>query len=464
MSKRDGKNGKRGGAWKLLLLLVIVVLLIAVAKRITKPAPPVETTPLPTVSVAEPERSSIKIETSLIGQIVPGDVYYVTPKVAGEIREIYVQQGDTVKEGDPIAKIDNQKQIDAAKIAVDSAQVQVNTYTDSVATAKTNLDRMQALLNTGDISNQAYEQTKSAYDQAASGLQAAQLQLQSARLQYDTQVEYATVTAPVAGKIESESMELNAMASQTTQLCVISGDSAKKLQFSVTDRLLPSFTAGEAVKVEKQGQTYEGTITNVSTMVGQTGLYSIEASVADGGAIPAGASVKVYFTSEHADDVLTVPTDAVYYDGGKDYVYTLEYIDKSEIDQDALSAGGGQATVLEGNQVGRVHKVEVTAGLSDEGRTEITSGIAEGDTVIVSWTNQLYEGAQVQVLSAANAAAAAAGEAGAESAAAGSEAAADGSAPDGNGAAEATETVAGAAASAEQNGGTVSETAAAAAE
>ena len=393
--------------WKLFLAAVVIVLIAAVAIRVSKPAPPVETTPLPTVSVAEPKTASISIETSLIGQLVPGDVYYVTPKVAGEIREIYVKQGDMVKEGDPIAKIDNQKQVDAAKIALDSAQVQVNTYTDSVATAQTNLDRMQALLNTGDISSQAFEQTRSAYDQAVAGLKAAQLQVQSAKLQYDTQVEYATVTAPVAGKIESESMDLNAMAAQTTQLCVISGESAKKLQFSVTDRLLPAFSVGEAIKVEKEGKSYDGTVTEVSTMVGQTGLYPIEASVADGGAIPAGANVKVYFTSEQANDVLTVPTDAVYYDGGKEYVYTLEYIDESEIDHSAAAAGGGEATVMDGNKVGKVHKTEVQTGLSDTDLTEIASGITENDVVITSWTNQLYEGAQVQVLSAENAAKAA---------------------------------------------------------
>ena len=423
---KTGEKRRGKFVWKLFLAIIILGLIAAVAMRISKPAPPVETTPLPTVSVAEPKTGSIAIETSLIGQIVPGDVYYVTPKAAGEIREIYVKQGDTVSEGDPIAKIDNQKQIDAAKIALDSAQVQVNTYTDSVATAQTNLDRMQALLNTGDISSQAYEQAKSAYDQAVSGLKAAQLQVKSAKLQYDTQVEYATVTAPVSGKIESESMDLNAMVSQTSQLCVISGESAKKLQFSVTDRLLPAFSVGSAVKVEKQGQTYDGTVTEVSTMVGQTGLYPIEASVADGGAIPAGADVKVYFTSEQANDVLTVPTDAVYYDGGKEYVYTLEYIDASEIDQNAVSASGGEATVMDGNRAGKVHKVEVQTGLSDTELTEISSGITESDAVITSWTNQLYEGAQVQVLSPENAettqSAAASSESGAETSAAADEA------------------------------------------
>ena len=399
MSKENsGEKNTGRKVWRGLLVLCALALAGGAAYRLTRPEEAVETSPLPTVSVTRPEIASIGIETSLIGQMVPGDLYYVTPKAAGEIREIYVEQGDFVEEGDPICEIDNQKQIDAAKISLDSAQVSVDTYQDSVATAKTNLDRMAALLNTGDISSQTYEQTKAAYDQAAAGLEGAKLQLEAAQLQYDTQVEYATVTAPVSGKIESESMEINALAAQSTQLCVISGDSAKKVQFGVTDRLLPAFSLGETIRVEKQGETYEGTISSISTMISAaSGLYPLEATVADNGAIPAGASVKVYFTSEKAEDVLTVPTDAIYYDGGKNYVYTVSEISKEELSD---TGSGTVATVMEGNTPAEVHKIEVETGLSDGERTEIRSGISQEDTVILTWTNQLYEGAQVQVLSA----------------------------------------------------------------
>ena len=399
MSKENsGEKNTGRKVWRGLLVLCALALAGGAAYRLTRPEEAVETTPLPTVSVTRPETASIGIETSLIGQMVPGDLYYVTPKAAGEIREIYVEQGDFVEEGDPICEIDNQKQIDAAKISLDSAQVSVDTYQDSVATAKTNLDRMAALLNTGDISSQTYEQTKAAYDQAAAGLEGAKLQLEAAQLQYDTQVEYATVTAPVSGKIESESMEINALAAQSTQLCVISGDSAKKVQFGVTDRLLPAFSLGETIRVEKQGETYEGTISSISTMVSAaSGLYPLEATVADNGAIPAGASVKVYFTSEKAENVLTIPTDAVYYDGGKNYVYTVSEISKEELSD---TGSGTVAAVMEGNTPAEVHKIEVETGLSDGERTEIRSGISQEDTVILTWTNQLYEGARVQVLSA----------------------------------------------------------------
>ncbi len=53
---------------------------------------------------------------------------------------------------------------------------------------------------------------------------------------------------------------------------------------------------------------------------------------------------------------------------------------------------------LPDNRQATVHKIQVETGLSDGQQTEIISGISDTDQVVVSWTAQLYEGAQVQVL------------------------------------------------------------------
>ena len=148
---------------------------------------------------------------------------------------------------------------------------------------------------------------------------------------------------------------------------------------------------------------------------------TVEAVVTDNGAIPSGASVKVYFVSERTEDALLVPTDAVYYDGGKTYVYTFSSISQEEL---AQTEGGSTSTVMEGNQAGTVHKIEVETGLSDGENTEILSGLEADAPVILTWTSQLYEDAQVQALpetesGAAEAATEAAAEAETEGAAGG---------------------------------------------
>ena len=389
MNEEKKKTSGFRKAW--IAFLVVCALAVAVfsAIRIFTKKEEVAVKPLSTVSTFFPEKGNIEVETSLVATKMPGDIYYVIPMTAGEVTEIYVKTGDRVKKGDKICKIDNKKQVDAAKIQLDSAQVQINTLNDSIALAKTNLDRMAALYQTGDISAQSYEQVKASYDQAMAGMEGAKLQYNAAQLQYDTQVEFGTVTAPADGVIESTNMTLNNMAAQTSQVAVISGNGSGKLQFNVTDRLLASVKKGDRIRAEKQGTEYQAEITQVAKFPGQTtGLYLVEAEIDDQGAIPTGSSVKVHFVSEKCEDSLIIPTDCIYYDGGHTYVYTVSYD----------TEGVEQASVLSGNTPANVHKIEVVTGIANSELTEIKEGISENDELIGTWTSQLYEGAHVQVL------------------------------------------------------------------
>ena len=387
-TEKSGKGWKT--AWKVFLIVCALTVAVLIVRRIITVKDEVDISPLSTVSTTLPETGDIEVETALVATKMPGDIYYVIPMVAGEVKKIYVEAGDHVKKGDKICEIDNQKQIDAARIQLDAAQVQIDTVQSSIELAKTNLDRMRALYETGDISAQSYEQVKSSYDQAVAGLEGAKLQYDGAKLSYDTQVEFSTVTAPADGVVESTSMTEGNIVTQTAQVAVISGDSSGKLQFNVTDRLLGAVKAGDSVRAEKQGTEYICTITNVSTFPGQTtGLYLVEAEIGDDGAIPTGSSVKVHFVSEKAENTVTVPTDCIYYDGGHTYLYTVSY----EAGEDEETA-----SVMEGNKAATVHKIEVETGIADRDVIEILSGLPEGVEVIRTWTSQLYEGARVQVL------------------------------------------------------------------
>ena len=389
-TQEAGKPAKKKRLPLILGVIAVLILLALIAFRILGQKEKIETNPLSTVSVGHAEYGDISIESSLIGRVMPGDVYHVTPKTAGEILEILVSTGDRVSAGDPICRIDNSKQVDSARISLDAARVQLGTAEDAVALARTNLDRMSALLSTGDISRQNFESAQNGYDQAAAGLEAARLQLDGAQLQYDTQLEFSTVTAPVSGVVESTSMSLNGMASTMSEVCVISSEGERKLSFNITDRLLDAFRSGTPVTVSRQGSEYPARITTVSTLPDASGLYPVEAVFEEAIPVSNGASVKVAFTAEKAERVLLLDTDDVHYDGGKTYVYTLSYTSAEE--------AGEQSTIAEANKAGSVHKVEVHTGLSNSEKTQILDGIDEDTLVILSWTSQLYEGALVQVL------------------------------------------------------------------
>ncbi len=351
------------GAKILTGVVIAGVLAAVIVPRLMKEEPPIEAAPLPNVTVENPLKRDIVLESGLIGTIEPSDILYVTPKVAGEIQQVLVSAGDVVKQGQALCKIDNKKQIDNAKIQMDSAAV-------ALQNAQSNLNRMQVLFASGDISAQSFEQVQV---QARS----AQLQYQAAKLGYDTQVEYSTVTAPIGGKLESVNMELHSMVSQSSQLCVITGKGVKKVSFSVPERIKVNLELGSRIRLQKQGTEYEAEITKMADMISpQTGLFEVEASIEEGDGLAPGSTVKLFVVSDYTRDAITIPVDAVYYDGGDAYAYTCE----------------GST----------VHKVPVETGIFDEERIEILSGITMQDKVIVTWSSELYEGSQVNAMTGEN--------------------------------------------------------------
>ena len=346
-----------------------------VATRMMKPQEEMQTKGLPAVTLTTATEGSIEQTTALMGTVQPSDTYYITPKVAGELVEIYVQNGQSVEEGAPIAKIDNQKQIDAAKSQMEAANASVQAASQQAATAQDAVNRMTPLYESGDISVQSYNQTANSAKAAASQVDAAKAQAASAKLNYETQVEFATVTAPAAGVVQNQNMTLHGMVSQSSQLCVITGTGAKVVKFNVTEDVLQNLTLGQTVTVEKNGSSYSGTVTKLTKLVDpQSGLFPVEATLAGADALSDGSSTKLSLVAAKADHALLVPVDAVYYSGGNPYVYTYEN--------------------------GLVKRVFITTGISDDQYYEVTDGLDGTEQIVNSWTDDIYDGAEVCIVDA----------------------------------------------------------------
>ncbi|MEY8354774.1 efflux RND transporter periplasmic adaptor subunit [Lachnospiraceae bacterium 54-53] len=315
----------------------------------------------PAVTVEKPEVRSIELSNELIGTIEPDSIVYVTPLGSGEITNISVQTGDRVSAGQLLCVIDT-KQVESSRISAETARI---TYED----ARKNLDRYSVLYAAGDVAEADYQ---SLVDKA----EMAKLQYENAKIAYDIQLESSQITAPIAGRVESLSVKLHDMVSPQTTLCVISGDGGKAVTFYVTERVVSGLKAGDTIQVEKSGTRHEAAITEVSTMIDEeSGLFKVKASVPTGENLATGTSVKLYVISQRADNVLTVPVDSVYYEGGKPFIYT--YID------------------------GILKQNEVTIGLADDAYAEVQEGITADDQVVTTWTREMFDGSRVTLVDAA---------------------------------------------------------------
>ena len=157
------------------------------------------------------------------------------------------------------------------------------------------------------------------------------------------------------------------------ELCVISGEGEKKVTFYVTQRMLENLAVGDSLTAEKSENTYNAMIDEINTMVDDsTGMFKVEAQLTDTDNNAAtGSTVKLTVTTGKAENVMTIPVDAVYYSGGNAYVYLYED--------------------------GKAKKASIEVGINDDDYVEVTDGLSADDLVVSTWSNNLYEGADIQL-------------------------------------------------------------------
>ena len=345
-----------------IVLLILLGVAFLVGRRVLKPKEEVEHTQLPLATGISVEKGDLSITESLVGTIEASEQYALASKVSGEVLEIYAENGAELKKGDKIARLDNQKQIDAAKYTLEQAEAQAKAASDA-------RNRLASLQASGDISAQDFE---SADAQA----KAAEAQVKAAKLNYDTQVEFATITAPADGVLQNSILVKDAMIPQGTQIASLMGNGKQQLVFSATEELMKNLSLGQEVKVEKGQEQYSGSITEISgVMNAQTGLFTVKANL-ENSSLPEGSRVKLTVTKDSRTGVNLLPLSVIYYDNGSPYVYLLE-------------KGEGEN--------GTIKKQFIELGLQGEEKVEILSGLSEKDLVVSSWNNEMYDGAKVRL-------------------------------------------------------------------
>ncbi|MBR2450174.1 MAG: efflux RND transporter periplasmic adaptor subunit [Paludibacteraceae bacterium] len=138
---------------KIVFLMAAAVCLIGCGKKdaqATQEAERVEVVGTITLQEKEIERV-LNISTNLQGYVTQN----VAPSLTGKIEHIFVEVGDEVKAGDMLVRMD---------------QTQYLTQKIQLANLEIEVGRLEALLETGSVSQQTYDQTKVAYDQLKQNL------------------------------------------------------------------------------------------------------------------------------------------------------------------------------------------------------------------------------------------------------------------------------------------------------
>lgn len=145
------------------------------------------------VVVASVERQSVPVTLSAIGTIESEGSVVVQTRVDGQIVKVLVQDGEEVRAGQVLMQIDPQP----LAIALRMARATLARDQSVLENAQAKLHRGQEMFDQHFISNDEFTQLKTAFDGAAATVDADRATVDNAKLQ----LSYATIVAPVAGKI-----------------------------------------------------------------------------------------------------------------------------------------------------------------------------------------------------------------------------------------------------------------------
>ena len=258
----------------------------------------------------------------------------------------------------------------AALNSIESGKTQLKSGIEQLKDGK---DTIQDNLNTAEqtysiTQNEVYPETDATY---AAQLQAASVGVDSAKMQLD----FYTVKAPISGVVEAANVKKEDMAAAGNPAYIISNKDSMTVTFNVTEKAKNTMNVGDHVTVERNGETFDGTITEIGTMAGQqTKLFQVKATIPGAGdKLPNGVSVKVSATTEKEDGSTLVPFDALYFSGGDAYVYCV--VDNKLV------------------------RTSVTVGLMDDDHAIIEDGLDADSLVVSNWSSKLRNGADAEIVS-----------------------------------------------------------------
>jgi len=362
---------------------------------------------VPTVAVAKAKAENLSQGLVLTAEFKPYQEVDVMAKVAGYIKQINVDVGDRVKQGDLLATLEVPEMADDLRRAnanVDRAQAEVARAKDELQRAESAHDiahlsfqRLSGVMEKkpGLIAQQEIDDAHSkdlvseAQVSAAKSAQAAaneQVSVNQAELQkVKTLIDYTRVTAPFTGVITKRYADTGSMiqagtASQTQAMPVVrlSENSLLRLILPVPESAVPTVHIGQNVdvRVPTLNRTFPGKVIRFADKLSlATRTMDTEVDVPNPSLvlIP-GMYAEVNLTLTRHDRVVAVPVTAV------------------DIDADKPSSG----SVMLVTPNDRVETRKVTLGLETADRIEIRSGLNEGDMVVLSGRSSLQPGAEVK--------------------------------------------------------------------
>ena len=309
------------------------------------------------VAVASIDPQSFEHFIDLQGKVDATNIAYVAPPngQGGVVKELYVKQGQSVRKGQVLAKLDDQ----LIRQQIEPLRVQLTTAEDT------------------------YRRTKNLFDQGVGAYQNvlnAQTQVESLKKQigiYQKQAALMTVTAPMAGVAETVNLRVGEILSpqQTPEMAQIRivNTGNLKITAQVPENYLGRVGVGTTllVSLPNTNKTLTTKVNVAGKIIDPTSRsFQIEAPVPSDPSLKPNQIAIVKIKDYNAPNAITIPLNVLQNDEQGKYVM--------------LAAKEGAKTLA--------HKRPVEEGELYGDRLEIKSGLQSGEVIVTEGYQELYEG------------------------------------------------------------------------
>jgi HlyD family secretion protein len=357
--------------------------------------------------LAKVEKGDLAKSVVATGKVTPITKVEVKSKASGIVKKLLVDYGDKVKKGQLLAQLDkieieaqvaqSQAALEAAQANLKSSQAdferaKVDAEGPDVPVLKRAYDRATGMAKDGVVSASALDDAEKNYEMALNKqnvskaqvtvlkakiaqAQAQVVQDQANLTQLEEQLSYTDIVSPIDGIVLSRDVEMGdavssilVLGSSATLVMTLGDTSEVYVKGKVDESDIGKVYLGQRARIKVESfkdKTFDGKVTKISPMgveKDNVTTFEVRASIQNpGGELKAEMTANAEIILEEHKNVLQIPEGAILYD--KDKKASVEVPDPK-------------------GKEGK-NKIAVNIGISNGAKTEVLSGLKEGDQVVL---------------------------------------------------------------------------------
>lgn len=420
---------------KILIILAIFVVLIVTLVYLSKSGKIGNRDNGVEVETAEVDEITIVETVSATGKIQPEVEVKISSEVSGEIIDLPVKEGQVVKKGQLLVKINPDLYTSGYNRTVSNLSGTKAALSQADATfkeAKASYDRSKTLYDKGIISKSEWDKAMASYEVAVANKQSAYYQVKSA----DATVKEAkdnlgrtTIYAPADGTISMLNVELGERVLGTqqmtgTEILRVANLNNMEVEVDVNENDIVKINVGDSANVQVDAylkKEFKGIVTSISNsastavtadqvtnfkvkvrILKESYLDLLEGKPETYSPFRPGMTATVDIITKRKEKVIGIPISSVVMKS--DTTATKKYAAEEENDENKVKAKNDKKFECVFVKVGDKAKIKIVkTGIQDDSNIEVVSGLKKGDVVITgpfnTVTKELNSGDKVVLMS-----------------------------------------------------------------